>query len=127
MAAAVVCRRRCGNSSQPGEHNGADLGTKMVDSEANDLAFERNTPSAASGLELTDGGGDSRRGCRGSKRLPCTDLEREEHVRDEWLVLDLCGNGHCDPDGVVRCLRIPFQTTVVGRRRPTRMLRGDVQ
>ena len=44
----------------------------------------------------------SHRGCRGSKRLPCTDLEREEHVRDEWLVLDLCGNGHCDPDGVVR-------------------------
>ena len=23
--------------------------------------------------------------------------------------------------------RIPFQTTVVGRRRPTKMLRGDVQ
>ena len=39
---------------------------------------------------------------RGSRRLPCIDLEREEHVRDEWLVLDLCGNGHCDPDGVVR-------------------------
>ena len=24
-------------------------------------------------------------------------------MRDEWLVLDLCGNGHSDPDGVVRC------------------------
>ena len=38
-----------------------------------------------------DGGDDSPRGCRGSKRLPRIDLEREEHVRDEWLVLDLCG------------------------------------
>ena len=28
-------------------------------------------------------------------------LEGEEYVRDERLVLDLCGNGHCDPDGVV--------------------------
>ena len=50
-----------------------------------------------------DGGGDSHRGCRGSKRLPCTNLEREEYVTDERLVLDLCGNGHIDPDGVVRC------------------------
>ena len=31
------------------------------------------------------------------------EMEREERMRDEWLVLDLCGNGHCDPDGVVRC------------------------
>ena len=69
--------------------------------EANDLAFERNTPSATSGLELMDGGGDSPRGCRGSKRLPCIDLEREERARDKWLVLDLCGNGHRNPDGVV--------------------------
>ena len=30
------------------------------------------------------------RGCRGSKRLPCIDLEREEHVRDDRLVLDRC-------------------------------------
>ena len=73
------------------------LGTKMVDL----IGFERNTPSTANGLELMDGAGDSPRGCRGSKRLPCTNLEREEHVRDEWLVLDLCGNGHCGPDGVV--------------------------
>ena len=28
---------------------------------------------------------------------------REERMRDEWLVLELCGNGHSDPDGVVRC------------------------
>ena len=26
----------------------------------------------------------------GSKRLSCVNLEREEHMRDEWLVLDLC-------------------------------------
>ena len=78
-------------------------GNKDGRSEANDLAFERNTPSATNGLELMDGCDDSPRGCRGSKRLPCIDLEREEHVRDEWLVLDLCGNGHSDPDGVVGC------------------------
>ena len=58
---------------------------------------------------------------RGRKRLPCTNLEREENVRDERLVLDLCGNGHCDPDGVAGG---PFanpigQMTEVGRRRPT--------
>ena len=70
--------------------------------EANDLAFERNTLSATNGLELMDGGNDSPRGCRGRKRLPCIDLEREEYLRDEWLVLDLCGSCHCDPDGVVR-------------------------
>ena len=23
-------------------------------------------------------------------------------MRDEWLVPDLCGNGHRDPDGIVR-------------------------
>ena len=39
-----------------------------------------------------DGGDDSHRGCR----LPRIDLKREEHVRDEWLVLDLRGKGHCD-------------------------------
>ena len=71
----------------------------------NDIAFKRNiTPSAAIEfieLELSDGGSEFPRGCRDDKRLPCIDLEREEHVRDEWLVLDLCGNGHCDADGVV--------------------------
>ena len=85
-----------------GEHKEADPGNRDGRFEANDLAFERNSPSATNGLELMDGGDDSPRGCRGSKRLPCTDLEREEHVRDEWLFLDLCGNSHCDPDGVVR-------------------------
>ena len=48
-----------------------------------------------------DGGDDSPRCCRDSKILPCTDLKREEYVRDERLVLDLCGIGHCDLDGVV--------------------------
>ena len=83
--------------ARPGELNEADLGTKMVDLRRM-TSFERNTPSAANGLELVDGGGDTLRGCRGSKRLPCPNLEREEYVR---LVLDLRGNGHCDPDGVV--------------------------
>ena len=99
MAAAVVRRKRGSSSSQAGEHNEADLGTKTVDLRR--MTFEKSTPSTANGLELMAGGGDSLRGCRGSKRLPCTNLEREEHVRDERLVLDLCGNGRCDPDGVV--------------------------
>ena len=88
--------------ARPGEHNEARPGNKDGRSEANDLAFERNTPSSTNGLELMEGGDDSSPVCRGSKRLPCIDLEREEHVRDEWLVLDLCGSGHCDPDGVVK-------------------------
>ena len=121
---------RCGQSSTNSSYpNCPRLGNKDGRSEANDLALERNTPSATNWLELMDGGDDSPRGCRGSNRLPCIDLEREEHVRDEWLVLDLCGNGHCDPDGIVRrtVCESDFQTTVVGRRRPTKMLRGDVQ
>ena len=65
-----------------GEHNEADLGTKMVD-------LRRMTSMGCLS------------GCRGSKRLPYIDLEREERARDEWLVLDLCKNGHRDPDGVV--------------------------
>ena len=36
--------------ARPGEHNESDLGTKMVDFEANDLAFERNTLSATNGF-----------------------------------------------------------------------------
>ena len=32
----------------------------------------------------------------------------EKRMRDEWLVLDLCGNGHSDPDGVVRCTILDF-------------------
>ena len=88
--------------ARPGEHNEEDLGTKMVDLRRITSLLKRTPFRPANGLELMDGGGDSPRGCRGSKRLPCTSLEREEHVRDEWLVLDLCGNGHCDPDGVVR-------------------------
>ena len=102
VAAAVVRRRRGLSSSQAWRAQRGRLGNKDGRFESNDLAFEKNTPSTANGLELMDGGGDSHRGCRGSKSLPCTNLEREEHVRDEWLVLDLCGNGHCDPDGVVK-------------------------
>ena len=48
-----------------------------------------------------DGGDDGSPRSRGSERLPRIDLEREERARDERLVLDLCGNGHRDPDGVV--------------------------
>ena len=85
-----------------GEQKEADLGTEIVDlRRTDDSAFERNTFSAANGLELMDGGDDGPCGCRGSKILPCVDLERAERARDEWLVLDLCGNGHRDLDGVV--------------------------
>ena len=64
--------------ARPGEHNEADLGTK-IGFEVNDIAFGNNTPSTFNGLELMG----------------------EQYVRDERLVLDLCGNSHCDPDGVV--------------------------
>ena len=86
--------------ARPGEHNEADLGTKMFDLRRM-TSLLKGTPFRPPRLELMDCGGDSSRGCRGSKRLPCTNLEREEYMRDERLVLDLCGNGHCDPDGVV--------------------------
>ena len=119
MAAAVVRRRRGSSSGQAWRAQRGRPGNKDGRFEANDLAFERNTPSTANGLELMDGGGDSPSGCRGSKRLPCTNLEREELVRVELLVLDLCGNGHCDPDGVVGPFVNPIgQMTEVGRRRP---------
>ena len=94
VAARVVRRRRGSSSSQAWRAQRGRPGNKDGRFEANGLAFERNTPSTAHGLELMGGGGDSPRGCRCSKRLPCT-------VRNERLVLDLCGNDHCDPDGVV--------------------------
>ena len=94
-----LCAEAC--SSQAWRAQRGRLGNKYGRSDANDLAFERNTPSATNGLELMDGGDDFLCGCRGSKILPCIDLEREEHVRDEWLVLDLCGTCHCDPHAVV--------------------------
>ena len=78
------------------------LGNEDGRSDANDLAFERKTPSAAKGLELMDGGHDSLHGCRGSNKLACIDLEREERVRDELLVLDLCATCHCERDGSVK-------------------------
>ena len=97
-------QRLCAESAvevraRPGAQRGRP-GIKDGRFEANDLAFERNTPSSANGLELMDGGGDSPRDCRGSERLLGIDLGREEHVRDEWLILDLRGN--CDLDSVVR-------------------------
>ena len=96
-----------------GDHNLAELESKMIDNE----------------MGLTDGGSEFPRCSRGSKRLSCVNLKREERMRDEWLVPDLCGNGHRDLDGVVRgdLLGFPFQMTAVSRKRPTRMLRGDVK
>ena len=76
---------------------------------------------ATNGLELMDGGNDSPRGCRVSKMLPCIDLEREEHVRDERLVRDLCGNGVVKRNVCESHFRRP------SRQRPTRMLRGHIR
>ena len=52
-----------------------------------DFAFERNT--------LRPPTAEAARDCRVSTR-------NVRKQRDEWLVPDLCGNGHRDPDGVVR-------------------------
>ena len=73
------CAQKAWFKFEPGlEHNEADLGTK-IGFEANDIAFGNNTPSTFNGLELMG----------------------EPYVRDERLVLDLCGSSHCDPNGVV--------------------------
>ena len=95
--------------------------------ETNDLAFERNTPSTADGLELMDGG-HSPHDCRDSKRLPCTNLEREEYERSGWfricvgmvivILMLLSGEPFENPIGLM---------TEVGRRRRTIMLRNYVQ
>ena len=99
FAAAAVRRRRGSSSSQAWRAQRGRLGNKVGRFEANDHGFERNTPSTANGLELRWWRRLSPRLQRQQKM--CTNLEREEYVRDERLVLDLCGNGHCDPDGVV--------------------------
>ena len=70
--------------------------------EANDFALERNTFRPLMGWSSWMVATTLTVVAEAAKRLPCIDLGREEHVRDEWLVLDLCGNGHCDLDGVVR-------------------------
>ena len=130
MAAAVVCGRSDGIAIPAWR---TERGRPGVEDDRFDFAFEKNTPSTTNEfieLELMDGGSEFLRGCRGRKRLSCVNLEREKHMRDEWLVPDLCGNGHRDPDGVVSQeyhLGFPFQTTAVSRRRPPRMLRGDVK
>ena len=111
VAAAVVCRRRDGIAIPAWR---TQRGRPGVEGGRVDFAFERNTPST------TNGGG--------SKRLSCVNPEREEQKRDEWLVPDRCGNGHRDPDGCQEDhLGFRFQMTAVSRRRPTRMLRGDVK
>ena len=57
MAAAVVRRRRGSSSNQAWRAQRGRPGNKDGRFEATDLAFERDTPSAANGLELMDGGG----------------------------------------------------------------------
>ena len=100
-----------------GEHNEADLGTKMVDL-SRMTSLLKGTP-----LRLLRAVAEAAKDCRVSIWNV-----RNIHVRDEWLVLDLCGNGHCDPDGVVRrTVRESHWTGEVGRRRPTRMLHNYVQ
>ena len=104
VAAAVVRRRRGSLVSAFEPAWRTQRGRPGVEDDRFNFAFERNTPSTTNEfieLLLTDGGSEFLRGC-GSKRLSCVNLEREEHMRDGWLVPDLCGNGHRDPDGVVR-------------------------
>ena len=85
-----------------GEHNEADLESKKIDSTLLSKGTHLRPPmSSSSWLELTAGGSKFHRDWD-SKRPTCVNLEREKRMRDGWLVLDLCGNGHSDPDGVVR-------------------------
>ena len=106
--------------ARPGEHNEADLETKICRFQMIDLAFERKNPFDRQWV-----------GAHGwwrrlSQRLPCTCQEREEHVRDKRagsgsvgmviVILMVLSDGPlANPNG---------EMTVVGRRRPTRMLRN---
>ena len=75
VVATAVVRRRCArSSSQAWRAQRGRPGNKDGRFETNDLAVERNVPLIANGLELMDGGGDSPRGCKCIKRLPCTNL-----------------------------------------------------
>ena len=85
--------------ARPGEHNEADLGTKMVDL--------RRMTSLLKGTPLQPPMGWS--SWMVAATLPAVaEAAKEcrvliwnvENVRDELLALDLSGNGHCDPDGV---------------------------
>ena len=87
---------------RPGDHDEADLESKMIDSIVLSKGTPHRPPMSSMSWELTDGGSKFHRGCRGSKRLSCVNLEREERMQDEWLVPDLWRNGHRHPDGVVR-------------------------
>ena len=94
--------------AKPGEHNETDLGTKIVDLRRMTLLLKRTPlrpPMGRSPWMVAA----TPRGCRSNKIFQCTNLEREEYVRDERLVQDLCGNGHCY-DGAVGQdrLRIPL-------------------
>ena len=104
-------------------------GKKDCRFEANDLAFERNTPSTANVLELLDGGSEFARGCRGKKdcRVLIWNVRNVCETRGWFwifvgmvivILMVLSGGPFANPIG---------QMTEVGRRRPTRMLRNYVQ
>ena len=110
------------SSSQAWRAQRGRPGNKDGRFETNNLAVERNTPSTANGLELMDGGGDSPRDCRGSKKDCCVPT---------WNVRNMCEtSGFWICVGMVIVILMvlsgrPFanligQMTVVGRRRPTR-------
>ena len=92
---------------QPGEHNEADLESKMIDSTLLLTGTPLRPPVSSSRWSswmvaaTLPAVAEAAKNCR-------TDLEREKRMRDEWLVPDLCGNGHRDPDGVVRCTTWDF-------------------
>ena len=70
------------------------LGNKDGRFEANDFAFERNTFLPPMGWSSWMVATTLTAVAEAAKGLPCVVLRREEHVRDEWLVLDLCGDDH---------------------------------
>ena len=102
-------------AAKAGEHNEANKNGRF---EANDLAFERNTPSTTNGLELVDG--EAAKDCRVLIWNMC------EGSGWFWICVGmviviltvLSGGPFANPFG---------QMTEVDRKRPTRMLRDDVQ
>ena len=106
-------------SSQPGEHSEADLESMMIDSTLLLKGTPLRPPMSSSSRSLRMVAAsfpevEAARDCRVST------WNVRKHMRDEWLVLDLCGNGHSDPDGVVRSTiwDFQFQMTAVSRKRP---------
>ena len=113
-----------------GEHNEADLGTKMVDLRRMTSLLKGTLLRPPMGWSSWMVAATLRAVAEAAKDIAVYLIwnVRNIHVRDERLVLDLCGNGHCDPDRVVRrTVRESHWTDEVGRRRPTRMLHNYVQ